>query len=80
VTINKARLQLAKLKVAISVFLSIVRTAPIAGRMLSPDNYVQDPTNLHNFNRYSYVMNNPLKYADPSGQILKYVAACIKSS
>ena len=38
-TINKARLQLAKLKVAISVFLSIVRTAPIAGRMLSPDDY-----------------------------------------
>ncbi|MFN8262254.1 MAG: RHS repeat-associated core domain-containing protein [Chitinophagales bacterium] len=45
---------------------------PIAGRMLSADNYVQDPTNLHNFNRYSYVMNNPLKYTDPSGQILEY--------
>ncbi|MFN8262259.1 MAG: hypothetical protein U0T07_01940 [Chitinophagales bacterium] len=42
--------------------------------MLSPDDYVQDPTNLHTFNRYSYVMNNPLKYTDPSGQILKYVA------
>ena len=35
---------------------------------------MQDPTNLHTFNRYSYVMNNPLKYTDPSGQILKYVA------
>ncbi len=45
---------------------------PIAGRMLSPDNYVQDPTSLHSFNRYSYVINNPLKYTDPSGQIIKH--------
>ncbi len=46
---------------------------PIAGRMLSPDNYVQDPTSLHSFNRYSYVINNPLKYTDPSGQIIKNI-------
>lgn len=44
---------------------------PIAGRMLSPDNYVQDPTSLHSFNRYSYVINNPLRYTDPSGQKVK---------
>jgi len=37
--------------------------------MLSPDNYVQDPSNSQNFNRYSYVMNNPLKYVDPTGEI-----------
>lgn len=43
---------------------------PIAGRMLSPDKYVQNTTSLQGFNRYSYVLNNPLKYTDPSGQLL----------
>jgi len=42
---------------------------PIVGRMLSTDNYVQDPTNTQSYNRYSYVINNPLKYTDPSGEI-----------
>ncbi len=41
---------------------------PVLGRMLSPDNYVQSPSNSQNYNRYSYVMNNPLKYTDPSGE------------
>ena len=39
-------------------------------RMLSPDNYVQDPTNTQNYNRYQYGYNNPLKYSDPSGEFL----------
>jgi RHS repeat-associated protein len=42
---------------------------PILGRMLSPDNYVQAPNSSQSYNRYSYVMNNPLKYNDPSGEI-----------
>ncbi|PJB56467.1 MAG: hypothetical protein CO098_14055 [Bacteroidetes bacterium CG_4_9_14_3_um_filter_41_19] len=37
------------------------------GRFLSPDNHVQAPDYTQNFNRYSYVLNNPLKYTDPSG-------------
>lgn len=41
---------------------------PIVGRMLSVDNFVQDATNTQSFNRYSYVLNNPLKYTDPSGE------------
>ncbi len=41
---------------------------PILGRFLSPDNYVQAPDYTQNFNRYSYVLNNPLKYTDPSGE------------
>ena len=40
---------------------------PILGRMLSPDNYVQAPNNTQSFNRYSYCVNNPLKYTDPTG-------------
>jgi len=43
---------------------------PILGRMLSPDNYVQDPFNSQNYNRYGYCYNNPLKYTDPSGDFL----------
>ncbi len=40
---------------------------PWVGRMLSPDPYLQNPSNLQNYNRYSYALNNPLKYTDPSG-------------
>lgn len=41
---------------------------PDLGRFLSPDNFVQMPDNSQNFNRYSYCLNNPLKYTDPSGE------------
>lgn len=40
---------------------------PEIGRFLSPDTYIQAPYNSQNYNRYSYVLNNPLKYTDPSG-------------
>ena len=42
---------------------------PKLGRFLSPDPYVQSPTNPQNYNRYSYCLNNPLKYSDPSGEL-----------
>tara|TARA_B110000046_G_scaffold86197_1_gene94277 strand:+ start:1681 stop:7917 length:6237 start_codon:yes stop_codon:yes gene_type:complete len=38
------------------------------GRFLSPDNYIQDPFNTQNYNRYGYVLNNPLSIVDPSGE------------
>ncbi len=41
---------------------------PKLHRFLQPDNYVQDPSNTQNYNRYSYVLNNPLKYTDYSGE------------
>ena len=41
---------------------------PKLHRFLSPDNYVQDPYNTQNFNRYGYVLNNPLSHVDPSGE------------
>jgi hypothetical protein len=40
---------------------------PELGRMLSPDPFVQVPENSQNFNRYSYVLNNPVNLTDPSG-------------
>ncbi len=40
---------------------------PRLGRFLSPDSYVQLPDFSQNFNRYSYCLNNPLVYTDPSG-------------
>jgi RHS repeat-associated protein len=42
---------------------------PQVGRMLSTDNNVQDPANGQNYNRYTYVLNNPLKYNDPTGEV-----------
>jgi len=44
---------------------------PVLGRFLSPDPYVQMPDFSQNFNRYAYCLNNPLMYADPSGEKLK---------
>ena len=41
---------------------------PKLRRFLQPDNNIQDPFNTQNYNRYSYVLNNPLKYNDPSGE------------
>ncbi len=40
---------------------------PITSRFLSADPTLQFPSNIQNYNRYSYVMNNPLAFTDPSG-------------
>lgn len=40
---------------------------PVLGRFLSPDPTVQFVANLQSLNRYSYVLNNPLRYTDPTG-------------
>jgi RHS repeat-associated protein len=40
---------------------------PHVGRILNPDPIIQEPLNIQNYNRYSYCLNNPLKYTDPSG-------------
>ena len=36
---------------------------PLIGRFMSADPFVQSPGNLQSFNRYAYVMNNPLGYS-----------------
>ncbi|MGV0925010.1 RHS repeat-associated core domain-containing protein [Empedobacter tilapiae] len=46
---------------------------PLIRRFLSPDNFVQDPYNTQNFDRYTYVYNNPLIYSDPSGEWIQIV-------
>ena len=40
---------------------------PYTSQFLSPDPFIQDPANPQNYNRYSYVLNNPLKFTDQSG-------------
>ena len=44
-------------------------------RFTQPDTIIQDVYNPQSLNRYSYVLNNPLKYTDPSGHIIE--DACI---
>ncbi|MGN0029212.1 MAG: RHS repeat domain-containing protein [Marinilabiliaceae bacterium] len=46
---------------------------PQLGRFLSPDPYVQDLSNPQNLNRYSYCLNNPLKYTDPTGEFFHII-------
>ncbi len=40
---------------------------PRLGRFLQADPFVQAPDNSQNLNRYSYVLNNPLSFTDPTG-------------
>ena len=40
---------------------------PTLGRFISADSFIQAPLNTQSYNRYSYVMNNPLSLVDPSG-------------
>jgi RHS repeat-associated protein len=50
---------------------------PILGRMLSVDNFVQDATSVQGFNRYTYAMNNPMKFTDPNGELAWFVLPLI---
>ncbi|HRB70453.1 MAG TPA: RHS repeat-associated core domain-containing protein, partial [Flavobacterium sp.] len=53
---------------------------PKLHRFLSPDNHVQDPYNTQNYNRYGYCWNNPLKFTDPSGEVIGLGAAVLISA
>ncbi|MFW5872657.1 MAG: RHS repeat domain-containing protein [bacterium] len=53
---------------------------PILGRFLSPDNYIQVPDYSQSLNRYSYALNNPLIYTDPSGEFILELLATVVGS
>ena len=40
---------------------------PVIARFLSPDPLIQFPEYSQSYNSYSYVLNNPLRFTDPSG-------------
>ena len=40
---------------------------PLLGRFVSADTVLPDPFDLQSLNRYSYVLNNPFRYVDPTG-------------
>ncbi|MCL2651924.1 MAG: hypothetical protein FWD60_13015, partial [Candidatus Azobacteroides sp.] len=50
---------------------------PLTAIFFSPDPYVQAPDNWLNYNRYTYCMNNPLKYVDPDGEIFWLIPVAI---
>ena len=50
---------------------------PETGRFLSADTFIQEPNLLLSHNRYIYVMNNPLKYTDPSGHFWNFVIGVV---
>lgn len=49
------------------------------GRFISPDPIIQAPYVTNSFNRYAYVMNNPLKYTDPTGYLWDSVKSAARS-
>ena len=42
---------------------------PSIGKFASADTIVPDPAGPHQFNRYAYTLNNPVKFVDPAGHI-----------
>ena len=51
---------------------------PTLGRFLQADPHIQAPLNSQNYNRYSYVLNNPMSYTDPSGYFFKALGKFVK--
>lgn len=45
--------------------------SPLLGRFVSADTMIPKPDDPQMFNRYSYVINNPLRHTDPSGHRCK---------
>jgi len=50
-----------------AVLLQCMYYDPSIDRFISADTIVPDPADPQSFNRYSYCINNPLKYTDPDG-------------
>ncbi|MBI2139005.1 RHS repeat-associated core domain-containing protein [Candidatus Woesearchaeota archaeon] len=50
---------------------------PSFKRFTQPDSVIADVYDPQNLNRYSYVMNNPVKYTDPSGNAINLIGAAV---
>lgn len=48
--------------------------SPELMRFTQPDTIISDIYNSQSFNRYSYALNNPVKYTDPSGHLVDILA------
>lgn len=53
---------------------------PLLRRFLNADENIQDPTNTQNYNKYGYVMNNPMMYNDPSGEFWGWLIGAVVGS
>jgi RHS repeat-associated protein len=52
----------------------------VLARFISADPHIQAGSLSQSYNRYSYVMNNPLKYTDPTGYFFKKLFKKIKKA
>ncbi len=50
---------------------------PVIGRFISADSVVPEPGMGMAYNRYMYVVGNPLKYSDPTGHWWHFVVAAV---
>ncbi len=50
---------------------------PVLGKFTSPDTIIPEPTDPQSYNRYSYCINNPINYTDPSGHYFQAAIAAI---
>ena len=53
---------------------------PVIARFFSPDNFVQLPEFTQSYNRYSYCLNNPLKYVDTTYENYTSAGLCGKKT
>ena len=52
---------------------------PLLRRFLNADENIQDMFNTQNYNKYGYVLNNPLMYNDPSGEFIGIILGIVLS-
>ncbi|WBV61634.1 SpvB/TcaC N-terminal domain-containing protein [Chryseobacterium camelliae] len=50
---------------------------PLLRRFLNADENIQDIFNTQNYNKYGYVLNNPLMYSDPNGEFVWVVVGAV---
>jgi RHS repeat-associated protein len=57
------------------IYMNARYFVPYINRWIQPDTIVPDPTNPQSFNRYSFVLNNPIRFKDPTGHFCYDAAA-----